>query len=196
MSGQPWEGDVNDAVVEEWKDETTAFERVRDVLQSTTTPQYAGEIAERARVSEPSARTHLNALLDAGLAEAQRVDRGTRFKRSRETLAMQRIRELHSELSRQELTEGIHELKERIRDYEDRFDVSDPDALALELGANDEEWGVIPEWRSAVENLKLAQAALSLYDFDPDGEGGKRLNDGESSPLGSFARDDDGVSDA
>jgi len=79
--------------------ETTPFERVKEVLLSTTTLQYAGEIAERARVSEPSARKHLMTLADAGLAETESTGRGTRFKRSRETIALQRIRDIHSELS-------------------------------------------------------------------------------------------------
>lgn len=33
-----WEGDANDAAVEEWVEETSPLERVRDVLDVTTDP--------------------------------------------------------------------------------------------------------------------------------------------------------------
>lgn len=188
----PWSGDVNEAVVEEWKAETSPFDRVREVLTATTSFQYAGEIAERARVSEPSARKHLKALADAGIAETETAGQGTRFKRSRESVAMRRMRELHSELSREELVEGIRDLKSRIRSYQKQYDVTDPDTLALELNADDDGWAVISEWRALEENLDLAQAALSLYDFDPDR--GSGANHEEDSSEGAFARDCGGLS--
>lgn len=186
----PWEGDVNDAVLEEWTDDTTPFDRVREVLLSTTSYQYAGAIAERARVSEPSARKHLQTLAESGFADRDDAGRGTRYKRSRETVAMERIRELHAELTKAELTEGIRDLKAKIESYREEYDATDPDDLALELGADDGEgWRAISRWRALEENLKIAQAALSLYDFDPDAEGGDdadRADDSEPS-RGAFA---------
>ena len=187
----PWSGDVNEAVVEEWKAETSPFDRVREVLTATTSFQYAGEIADRAHVSEPSARKHLKALADAGFAETETAGKGTRFKRSREFVAMRRMRELHSELSREELVSGIRDLKSRIQSYQEQYDVTDPDALALELDADDDGWADISEWRALDENLDLAQAALSLYDFDPDRESGEKRED---SSEGAFARERGGLS--
>lgn len=191
-SDRQWSGDVNEAVVEEWVAETTPFERVKEVLLSTTTLQYAGEIAERARVSEPSARKHLTTLADAGIAETESTGRGTRFKRSRETIAIQRIRDIHSELSRGELVSGIEDLKSRIRSYQEEYDATDPDDLALELEPDDD-WTVVSEWRALETDLDVAQAALSLYDFDPDaaGRGGSATGD---SSEGAFAEDSDGLS--
>lgn len=187
----PWSGDVNEAVIEEWKAETSPFDRVREVLVATTSFQYAGEIADRARVSEPSARKHLKALADAGFAETETAGQRTRFKRSREFVAMQRMRELHSELSREELVSGIRDLKSRIQSYQEQYDVTDPDTLAFELDADDD-WAVISEWQALEENLDLAQAALSLYDFDPDR--GSRENREEDSSEGAFARKRGGLS--
>lgn len=194
MADHNWEGDINEAVVEEWIEETTPFDRVREVLASTTTPQYAGEIADRARVSEPSARKHLRTLAESGIATTRDTDRGTQFKRSRETVAMQRIRELHETLGRDDLVEGIRDLKDRIAEHREEYDVTDPDDLALELEADDEGWAAIAEWRSLEEDLKLAQAALSLYDFDPDDTGSERSDSGDGSTRGSFAGTGDGLS--
>lgn len=184
-----WEGDVNDAVVEEWTNETTPFDRVKEVLLATTSYRYAGAIADRARVSEPSARKHLRTLAEAGLADREETGRGTRYKRSRETVAMSRIRELHTELTKAELVDGIRELKEELAAYREEYDATEPDDLALELDADDGEgWAAISRWRALEENLKIAQAALSLYDFDPDSERGDGQGESESDDSrGSFA---------
>lgn len=166
---RPWEGDVNEVVVEEWLDSTTKFERVREVLRSTTTPQYASVIGERARVSEPTARKHLEALTAAGFGETVTTGRGTQYKRSRQTVAIKRISHIHHELSREDLTDGIKHLREEIREYQTEYDASDPDDLAFQIESDDAEaWSVVAAWRSAETDLDIAKAALALYDFDPD----------------------------
>jgi len=163
-----WTGDLNEAVIKEWKAETSPFERVREVLLTVTTFQYAGAIAEQAGVSESTARKHLHILAEGGFAETETSGQGTRFKRSRETIAMQRIKELHSRLSRGELVSGIRDLKAQIQSYQTQYDVTDPDDLAVDLAPDADGWEAISDWRAVEEDLKLAQAALSLYDFDPD----------------------------
>lgn len=188
MAPEPhWEGDINDAVVEEWVAETTPFQRVREVLVTTTTFQYASEIAERAHVSEPSARKHLSTLAESGFAATDATGQGTRFKRSAESMAMQRIKEIHSTLSRAELVDGIQDLKTQIQSYHADYDVTDPDALALELDPDDDGWGDIAQWRALEQHLDVAQAALALYDFDPDVTG-------EHSTSGAFAESRDDLS--
>ncbi|QIO24249.1 winged helix-turn-helix domain-containing protein [Haloarcula sp. JP-L23] len=188
-----WTGDVNEAVVEEWKDETSPFERVKEVLLSTTSFQYAGTIAERARVSEPSARKHLRTLADSGFAATENTGQGTRFKRSSESIAMERIKELHTELTRDELITGIQSLKSQIQAYQDEYDVTNPDDLALELEPADDGWEIISQWQAIEENLDLAQAALSLYDFDPDRGSSDEAGSSDRS-KGAFAEDIDGLS--
>lgn len=168
-----WDGDVNEAVVEEWIEKTTPFERVREVLLSTTEPQYAKDIAVRARVSEPTARKHLGILAAEGVAETVETGQGTRYKRSRQTVAIQRISDLHAQLSREELTNGIEDLRKQIRQYQDEYDAIDPDDLALQLEGDDSEsWAAVTKWRAIEKDLRIAQAALALYDFDPDGNDG------------------------
>jgi len=48
--------DVNERVKADWKDETTPFERVYEIIEQTHEGQSAAEIADRALVSEPTAR--------------------------------------------------------------------------------------------------------------------------------------------
>jgi DNA-binding transcriptional ArsR family regulator len=184
-----WNGDINEAVVEEWKSKTTPFERVREVLLSTTTPQYAKEIAERARVSEPTARKHLNLLTDSGVAATSGTGQGTQYKRSRQAVAMRRISDLHTELSREALTEGIKDLRQQIQTYQNEYHATSPDDLALQLeSGSDEGWAAVSEWRALEDNLDIAQAALALYDFTPDRDDGQKDPDSMGKTQnGSFA---------
>ncbi|RJT07962.1 winged helix-turn-helix domain-containing protein [Halococcus sp. IIIV-5B] len=185
--GQLWDGDVNETVIEEWKDETTPFERIREVLRSTTEPQYANRLAERARVSEPTARKHLEILVETGIAVAVTTGNGTQYKRSRQTVAMQRIRDLHTQLSREELTNGIRDLRERIHGYQEEYDATSPDDLALQFASiDDAEWDIVAEWRTLKQDLDVAQAALALYDFTPDNDNRDEGSRSDSDAYGAF----------
>ena len=185
-----WEGDVNEAAVEEWVEETTPFERVRDVLDVTTEPQFAKGIAERARVSEPTARKHLSTFTEVGRAEAVPAEQGTKYKRSAQSVAMSRIAAIHREYSKRELTDAIERLRNQIASLRDEYDAGDPDDLAFELESGDEGWQDIARWRTLEENLDIAKAALSLYDFDPDREGTAAVEADDSQardvPRGAF----------
>lgn len=183
-----WSGDVNEAVVEDWVDDTTTFQRVQEVVDVTHEPQTAAQIAERARVSEPTARKHLSTMADAGRVTAIQTESGARYKRSSQAVAMRRIAAIHEAHTKQELREEIRALTEEIAALEDEYGVTDPDALAVELGNDDEGWADLTRWRQANENLDLARAALSLYEFDPDD--GANENDESSRDKGSFAASD------
>ncbi|WP_276280498.1 DUF7342 family protein [Halorussus caseinilyticus] len=167
-SSPPWEGDVNETAVEEWVEETTPFERVKDILDTTTEPQFAKEIAERAQVSEPTARKHLSTFAEVGRAEAVPAEQGTQYKRSAQSVAMSRIAAIHREYSKQELTHSIQRLRDKIASLRNEYGANDPDDLAYELESSDEGWQAVARWRTLEENLDVAKAALSLYDFDPD----------------------------
>jgi hypothetical protein len=166
--GELWEGDVNEASIEEWKADTTTFDRVRSVIDVTTEPQAVTTIAERARVSEPTARKYLSGLAETGRVKAVNTDSGTRYMRSPQMLAMRRISAIHREHTRSEIRDTIQDLKEELSDFREQYDVGDVDGLALELEPGDDGWQDVARWQQVERNLEIAQAALSLYDFDPD----------------------------
>lgn len=154
--------DINEQVREDWKAETTGFERVRAILEETREPASAGEIAERALVSEPTARKHLDTLVDVGLATTVEDGRTTRYARDEEHLLMERVRELRAEHDREELLDGIRRMKDQLREYEDTHEASSPEELAIRLDGTDEgEWNDVSAWRTTRQNLALAQTALS-----------------------------------
>ncbi|WP_311174091.1 winged helix-turn-helix domain-containing protein [Halobellus ordinarius] len=163
-----WEGDVNEAAVEDWKADTTTFERVRQIIDVTTEPQSAGEIADRARVSDPTARKHLAALAETGRVKTITTDAGTRYMRAPQMLAMRRIADIHREHTKDEIRQAIQDLKEERREFQEQYDVVDVDELTLELEPGDDGWQDLTRWQQIEQNLEIAQAALTLYDFDPD----------------------------
>lgn len=168
---EPWDGDVNEAAVGEWKERTTAFDRITSVIDTTSEPAFAREVAERAAVAEPTARRHLKSLAEVGRVEAVPADGGTKYRRAPSTLAMRRIAGLHSHYSKEGLQDAIVDLREKLAALRDEHGVSDADDLATELELGDDSWTDVSRMRDLEENLDVAKAALNLYDFDPDGSG-------------------------
>jgi len=176
-----WEGDVNETVVEEWTDETTAFDRVRQVVDVTTEPQSAVEIADRARVSPPTARKYLSTMAEDGRVKHISTDAGSQYMRAPQMLAMRRIAAIHREHTKAEIRESIRELKEERASIMEAHEVGTIDELTLALDAGDEGWNDVARWRQIEQNLEIAQAALALYGFDPDDSHAAAVRTAEST---------------
>lgn len=185
----PWDvepaefDDINEFVVEEWKADTTAAERVQTVLEDTREPQTAGEIAERARVSEPAARKHLKRLSKAGgPAVAIEVGSTTRYKRDPDVARFARIKIIADEATSTEVESAIRELKTEIREYEDTYGVTSPEELARELPPDDEAgWDDVSAWKTARTNLSFAKAALAFMETRTVDAYGAGVTDGGES---------------
>lgn len=187
-----WQGDVNEAAVEKWTADTTAFDRVREVLDVTTEPQTAAVIAERARVSEPTARKHLDVLAETGRVKPIETDAGRTYMRSPQALAMRRIAAIHREHTSEEIRETIRDLKSELAAFREQYEVSDVDELVVVLGPDDDGWQDVARWRQVEQNLDVAQAALSLYDFDPD-DSRSVTRSAESRRVGTETTDERGA---
>ena len=168
ISHELWEGDVNEAAIEQWKADTTTFDRVRHVSDVTTEPQAVSTIAERAHVSEPTARKYLSMLAETGRVKAINTESETRYMRAPQMLAMKRIAAIHREHTKTEIRNTIRDLKTELNNFQEQYNVATVDELTLELEPGDDGWRDITRWQQIEENLEIAQAALSLYDFDPD----------------------------
>lgn len=153
-----------DAVAErEWKASTTAFERVEAVLRRTTEWESAAAVADRALVSEPTARKHLSALVESGYASAIETGSATRYRRNPDQRRLERVQRLADEYSRDELATSIREMKRRIRDFEGRYDATSPEELVATLAPDDDEgWEAVSRWQTTRRNLAFAKTALSF----------------------------------
>ena len=160
---EEWD-DVNEHVREQWTDETTPFERVYEVVETTREGASAATIAERALVSEPTARRHCKALVNTGFAATKQDGRTTFYKRDEDQVLLSRIHDLRERADREELLDGIERMKTAIHEYEDTHDAISSEELARRLsGADSEGWADVASWRTTRRNLAVAQAALA-YD--------------------------------
>lgn len=153
--------DVNEAATAAWIEDTEGFDRVQSVLRQTREPTSVAQIAERAHVSETTARKHLSRLVELGPASATQDGQTTRYSRNEEYHILQRIRQLQRDHTRTELLAGIRGMKEQLQSYRKQYNVESPEELALDIEAGDEPWNVLSEWESTRRNLALAQTALS-----------------------------------
>lgn len=170
-SPSPYE-DINETVLEEWKTETTPAERVKDIIRSTYTPVSAKAVADEGLTTTKTARKHLETLADDGFVTTTHGKHGaTLYKRSGESLIVERANRLRSEYSAEELAARITELQDKIRDYRSTYDVDSPEELAVTLGSEvldgDEpdtqtDERVVTEWQTTRRNLAFANAALSI----------------------------------
>lgn len=164
---ETWE-DINEHVRQEWKESTTPFERVYEVLEMAHEGRSAADVADRALVSEPTARRHCEALVNTGFADAEQDGRTTLYKRNEDRVLMTRIRALREQADREELIEGIREMKSKLHELEEKYDAVSPEELSRQLPGDDADgWEDVTAWRTTRQNLAVAQAALA-YDEASD----------------------------
>jgi predicted transcriptional regulator len=158
--------DMNERVTEEWKADTTPGERVRTVMKRTYEPQSVATIAERALTSETTARKHLNILAEDGFVEEATLpgERGIRYKRASRSVVLERAHQILDTMGVETLSTRITELRETVREFEERTGAESPRAAAAGGGELDPE--SMTEWQTARRNLKLARAALALADAE------------------------------
>ena len=154
--------DINEQVKEAWASETTSRERIRTVLEETSEHTTAADIAERALTSEPTARKYLTELVADGIGVTTQDGRTTLYKRNDGRQVNDRIEALRKTTSREELLDGIREMKAQLQEYRDTYDVDGPEELAIKLDSDDNGWGDLGRWRATRQNLAIAQAALQV----------------------------------
>lgn len=160
----PYE-DVNEAAVEEWKQETTTRERIRSVITRIREPTPASEIAERARASEPVVRDALADLADLGLVETRSTGRGTLYRRNDQMYIYQQVLELQESYDEDELVSELQALKETVNSFRETYGVESPTELAQQLEPDDADgWEDHTVWQTAQKNLYLTKAAISFSD--------------------------------
>ncbi len=154
--------DINERVKEQWKEETTGRERVKEVLEETTIYNSASAIASKALVSEPTTRKYLNEFAQEGLAVTTQNGRTTEYKRDEGRVITDRIEELRTTHTHAELIEGIRDMSNDVRNFRQKHDVDSVEDLATTLEPGDDGWGDVDQWRSTRKNLALAKAALQV----------------------------------
>ena len=165
--------DVDEAVGAEWEDETTPYERVREIISRAYTPVSADAVADTARTSPKTARKHLNALADEGFVTTGTGENGgTTYRRSPESLVVEQAADILEHVSTDELVARVSDMRERISDFQAEYGAESPEALLVErtnqtlseAASNHEDVDpeTIREWQTTRRNLAFANAALSI----------------------------------
>lgn len=169
--------EINEAVREEWVEETTPYQRVRDVIKHIYQPVTAETVANEAETTPKTARKHLKTLAKEGFVSSEEEGRATGYYRSPESIILQNARDILTESSIEELRSQISEMRSTIQQYQERTGVKSPEQLEVDVTnryfyeeANsmvfDEEQPITPqdltEWETTQRNLAIANAALSI----------------------------------
>ena len=160
--------DVNERVETEWVEETTPFERVREVMKRTYEPQPISEIAARARTSENTARKHLDHLADEGFVveTASHETGGVSYKRSSESLVLEQAVRIRSEVDSPTLASRVAEIQQTVRAYREEYDAESPeDAVRSDTGIDSE---TLQTWQTTQRNLNFARVALAVSNAEQD----------------------------
>lgn len=164
----PFEGDpagyddLAAFVSEEWREATTARERVRDVIARASESVTASTLAELADVSEPTARTTLRSLVDEQYVKAESSKRGTVYRRDPDWYRMQRVRQLANE-SQATVESVLERIEDEIRTYRQRYGVDSPTDLVVDGEELDEQaWRDVSEWRTAQIDRQYVRTDLQF----------------------------------
>jgi hypothetical protein len=153
---------VNERVKEDWKHDTSPFDRVRSVMRTAYEPLPATTVAEKALTSEQTARKHLRSLVEHGyVAETASPDsKATLYRRANDSLALEQARRILDETDVDTLSTRVLEMREQLREYGERFNANSPDAAVRASADIDPE--TLMEWRTTRRNLAFAEVALAL----------------------------------
>lgn len=149
--------DINRFAESEWKESTTARDRVRAVIKRTEVPQSANDIAETAQVSETTARNTLNNLAEEGVVHAEKTANGRIYQRDPDWYLMQRVQRLSES---DQLISRIQHLQEELNQYREQYGTDSPEELVVSDGVlSEEELAAVSEWRTAKRDLSFLRAA-------------------------------------
>lgn len=154
--------DLNAEVKEEWREDTTTFQRVKSVVSNAYDGQTAAEISERALVSETTARSKLEELVDDGFVEKtqESATGAALYRRSWESLVFEQAQDIVEHTDSDALLEKVAEMQSRIDEYRDETGVDSPEDIAWNDSDIDQE--LLLDWRTTRRNLSFAKVALAL----------------------------------
>lgn len=157
--------------VRTWKENASAFDRVKSVTMTLSEPQPAPWIADEAAVSPNTARDHLHRLINLGVVTTTEKDGTNRYYPDPLYTRLRDVRELLQEMTKQELSEQAADLKNDIAAWETEYDATSSDALRERAAADDvsaeqayELTRAASDWDLARYRLSIMQDAIENYD--------------------------------
>ena len=158
-----------DKSVQEWKTDTTAFDRVQQVAVTLDDPCSAAHVAEEACVAENTARNHLKRLQKLDIVDVTHDAETTLYAINPLYTRMQTLKRMLEQRTREELVDRKAELQEHISEFKAAYDAADPDAL-WEAAANTDTAAetreykkTASEWEHKTSQLSIIEDAIKMY---------------------------------
>jgi predicted ArsR family transcriptional regulator len=156
----PGEFDVNEAIHDEWVNETTPRDRVREVVARAYTSVSVEDIADVARTSTKAAREHLDVLASDGFVTVESDGDGEPvYRRSPASLVIEQARDILNEISMGELTTRVSQMRDQVDELRTAHGVESLEAAGDREVIDSE---TVNEWERTRRNLAFANVALSI----------------------------------
>lgn len=159
-----------DPGVDEWKEHTSAFDRVRSVAQTVSEPRTAPWIAEQAAVSENTARSHLERLVEMNVLLEYDEDGPTKYAPDPLHTRLQTLRELLNEYDHDGLIALKENLQTQIETWRDEYGRDSFEALR-ELAAETETADETAALRRTANDWELTEYRLNIVEEAIDNYG-------------------------
>lgn len=156
--------------LDDWVENTTAFDRVHDVATTVQNPQPAADIADEAHVAENTARKHLKRLEQLNAVIAKTDGRGEKYKPDPLYTRMKTLRKLLDNNTKEELLNKKMNLLENVEDWENEHETTNPSELRKRASDTEtvEETRTLKqtasEWEHTVLRISVIEDAIEYYD--------------------------------
>ena len=173
--------------VEAWSEQTSALDRVISVALTLDRPRTAGWVADEAQVTEKTARSHLERLVELHALVESTAHGTTTYSVDQAYQRFTRLSSLVRKYDRRELEEMVVSAKEDIEEIQAEYDVESPDDLRDRAMADDttadrtrELLEVASKMETTLSDLDMLRRAVEQYsDFTPAGVDGSDFGSDE-----------------
>lgn len=154
---------------EQWDEGKSVKERIYETALTLRDPTTVGTVADRTECSPESARRHLHWFAEMGIIESVGDGQPAQFQRNPAYFRWKRANEARRSHSSDELTTQLETLLERDREYQEKYDATDPARVsAFDLAEpGDHEaletiWIDINDWLTVREDQRVLEHARRL----------------------------------
>ncbi len=165
--------------VEAWKEHTTAFDRVRSIVEALDQARTAQYIAEEAAVSETTANNHLKRLVEMNVIRTVASNDATRYEPDPLYARFRTLRELIANHDHEQLLELRADLQQQIEECKTQHGVASPTKLRKRATKTETATETM-ELIEAASDWELSQYQLSIVDDAIDNYGEYAAIDGRA----------------
>lgn len=154
---------------EQWDEGKTVKERIYETALTLREPTTVSAVADRAHCTPESARRHLLWFADIGIIESVGEGQPTQFQRSHAYFQWKRANDARRSHSSEELAAELETLLERDREYQEKYDVTDPAQVSAfdiadsgDHDALETVWTDINDWLTIREDQRVLEHAQRI----------------------------------